>query len=74
MSIYFGRVSTDPCFTLYIVSKQDQTSDIHFSELSIHLSSIHLERFDYSNSALWTLEDQASFVIIDTMVNSDEGK
>jgi len=28
------RGSTYPCFILYIVSKQDQTNDIHFSGLS----------------------------------------
>ena len=28
---HLGRVSTDACFILYIVSKRDQTNDIHLS-------------------------------------------
>jgi len=31
MSTHLGRVSTCPCFILYIVSKRDQTNDIHLS-------------------------------------------
>jgi len=33
-------------FILYIVSERDHTNDIHLGRLSIHLSSIHLERCD----------------------------
>ena len=42
MSIYLGRVSTFPCFILYIVSKQDQTNDIHLSGLSTEALSTYI--------------------------------
>ena len=32
--IHLGRVSIYPCFILYIVSKRDQTNNIHLSGLS----------------------------------------
>ena len=34
MSFHLGGVSTYACFVLYIVSKWDQTNDIHLSRLS----------------------------------------
>ena len=34
MSIHLGRVSTYPCFIFAIMSKPDQTNDIHLSRLS----------------------------------------
>jgi len=36
MSIHLDRVSSYPCFILYIVSKLDQLNDIHISGLSTH--------------------------------------
>ena len=33
-AVHLGRVNNYPCFTLYIVSKWDQTNDIHLSGLS----------------------------------------
>jgi len=36
MSIHVGKVSTCPCFILYIVFEQDQTNDIHLSRLSTY--------------------------------------
>jgi len=46
MSLHLGGVSTYPCFIFDIVSKWDQTNDIYLFKCVIHLSSIHLERFD----------------------------
>ena len=41
MRIHLGRVSTYPCFILYIVSKWDQTIDIHLSGLCTYAVSTH---------------------------------
>ena len=40
MSIHFGTASTYPCCIFDIVSKRDQTNDIHLSGLSTYAVSI----------------------------------
>jgi len=52
MSIDLGRVSTCPCFILYIMSKLDLTKWYPFKWF-VYLCGIHLGKFDCISNSYW---------------------